>query len=378
MSEQEHTEDSVDSEGEEKGPKMSGFDTCPAYLTTIVRRQILQEMVKNLPEQAQKNVKALKNVQLEHLKLEAKFFQEVYQLEKKYHVLYQPLLDKRKDIIIGAYVPTEAESKWEDPEEEDEEVAAKLKKISLEINKHKPPTKYSDDLKGIPDFWLTVFKNTELLADMIQDHDEPILKKLTDITVTYLDNPMSYILTFHFDSNEYFTDSVLTKQYYLRSTVEENEPFAFEGPEIHKCTGCVINWNKGKNLTVKTIKKKQKHKARGAVRTVVKQVPNDSFFNFFTPPEVPDDKTEMNYESETILGTDFEIGHFLRARVIPKAVLFYTGDIIDDDDEDDEEEEEEEEEESENEETEEDEVQHKGKDKKKGGKQQNPNECQQQ
>lgn len=257
-------------------------------------------MVKNLPEQAQKNVKALKNVQLEHLKLEAKFFQEVYQLEKKYHVLYQPLLDKRKDIVIGAYVPTETESKWEDPEEEDEEVAAKLKKISLEINKHKPPTKYSADLKGIPDFWLTVFKNTELLADMIQDHDEPILKKLTDITVTYLDNPMSYILTFHFDSNEFFTDSVLTKQYFLRSTVEENEPFAFEGPEIHKCTGCVINWNKGKNLTVKTIKKKQKHKARGAVRVVVKQVPNDSFFNFFTPPEVPDDKTEMNYESETV------------------------------------------------------------------------------
>lgn len=193
-------------------------------------------MVKNLPEQAQKNVKALKNVQLEHLKLEAKFFQEVYQLEKKYHLLYQPLLDKRKDIVIGAYVPTEAESKWEDPEEEDEEVAAKLKKISLEINKHKPPTKYSADLKGIPDFWLTVFKNTELLADMIQEHDEPILKKLTDITVTYSDNPMSYILTFHFDSNEYFTDSVLTKQYFLRSTVEESEPFAFEGPEIHKCT----------------------------------------------------------------------------------------------------------------------------------------------
>lgn len=64
--------------------------------------------------------------------------------------------------------------------------------------------------------------------------------------------------------------------------------------------GCVINWNKGKNLTIKTIKKKQKHKARGAVRTVVKQVPNDSFFNFFTPPEVPEDKCEMNYESETV------------------------------------------------------------------------------
>jgi len=36
-------------------------------------------------------------------------------------------------------------------------------------------------------------------------------------------------------------------------------------------------------VTVKTIKKKQKHKGRGTVRTITKQVPNDSFFNFFSP-----------------------------------------------------------------------------------------------
>lgn len=44
-----------------------------------------------------------------------------------------------------------------------------------------------------------------------------------------------------------------------------------------------------------------------------------------------------------ILSTDFEIGHFLRARIIPKAVLYYTGDVVDEDDEDDFDEEEEEE-----------------------------------
>lgn len=36
-------------------------------------------------------------------------------------------------------------------------------------------------------------------------------------------------------------------------------------------------------MTVKTIKKKQKHKGRGTVRTITKQVPSDSFFNFFSP-----------------------------------------------------------------------------------------------
>lgn len=53
--------------------------------------------------------------------------------------------------------------------------------------------------------------------------------------------------------------------------------------------GCEINWKKGKNVTVKTIKKKQKHKSRGSVRTVTKSVQADSFFNFFSPPTMPDD-----------------------------------------------------------------------------------------
>ena len=36
--------------------------------------------------------------------------------------------------------------------------------------------------------------------------------------------------------------------------------------------GCAINWKQGKNLTVKTVKKKQKHKSKGNVRTITKQV----------------------------------------------------------------------------------------------------------
>lgn len=183
---------------------------------------------------------------------------------------------------------------------------------------------------GIPDFWLTIFRNADLLSDMIQPHDEPLLKQLTDIKIKY-DEDLSYTLEFYFAPNDYFTDTVLSKKYFLRCKIDGDEPFSFEGPEIYKCTGCNINWKPGKNITVKTIKKKQKHKARGAVRTVTKQVPNDSFFNFFNPPDVPEDETKLDEESQNILATDFEIGHFLRARIIPRAVLFYTGDLVDDD-----------------------------------------------
>ena len=40
---------------------------------------------------------------------------------------------------------------------------------------------------------------------------------------------------------------------------------------------------------MKQVKKKQKHKSKGSIRTITKQVKADSFFNFFDPPIVPDD-----------------------------------------------------------------------------------------
>lgn len=48
-----------------------------------------------------------------------------------------------------------------------------------------------ENTKGIPDFWLTIFKNVQLLSEMVQDHDEPILKHLEDIKVNFLEkNPL--------------------------------------------------------------------------------------------------------------------------------------------------------------------------------------------
>ncbi|CAH2321084.1 nucleosome assembly 1-like 1 [Pelobates cultripes] len=119
----------------------------------------------------------------------------------------------------------------------------------------------------------------------------------------------------------------------MRSDPDESDPFSFDGPKIMGCTECLIDWNKGKNVTLKTIKKKQKHKGRGTVRTVTKTVPNDSFFNFFSPPEVPENG-ELDNDSEAILTADFEFGHFLREPIIPRSVLYFTREAIEEDDDD--------------------------------------------
>lgn len=114
-------------------------------------------------------------------------------------------------------------------------------------------------------------------------------------------------MEFHFSPNEWFTNTVLTKEYEMKCVPDKARPLSFEGPEIFKCKvsyinlvtykcyclitnitnstqGCTIQWNKGKNVTVKVIKKKQKHKVKGAVRFVNKTVQNVSFFHFFSPP----------------------------------------------------------------------------------------------
>ena len=53
---------------------------------------------------------------------------------------------------------------------------------------------------------------------------------------------------------------------------------------------------------MKTVKKKQKHKSKGNVRTITKQVKNDSFFNFFDPPPISDDP-EADVDPETQVKT---------------------------------------------------------------------------
>merc|ERR1712098_469899 len=82
----------------------------------------------------------------------------------------------------------------------------------------------------------------------------------------------------------------------------------------------------------KQVKKKQKHKNKGSVRTITKQVKADSFFNFFDPPSVPDDpKAEVDEETQAILTADFEIGHYIRERIVPRAVLYFTGEALEED-----------------------------------------------
>jgi nucleosome assembly protein 1-like 1 len=134
-------------------------------------------------------------------------------------------------------------------------------------------------------------------------------------------------------------------------------------PNCDWCCRTEIEWIPGKNLTTKVLKKKPKNGAKNS-KPVTKTERCESFFNFFNPPQVPDDEDidqDMAEELQDLMEQDYDIGSTIRDKIIPHAVSWFTGEALqgedfededeegneDDEDEDDEEAEEEDEEEDE-------------------------------
>ncbi|XP_076450592.1 nucleosome assembly protein 1-like 1 isoform X3 [Babylonia areolata] len=355
----------VEEEEEEEAAGDTGADSTKIAAQLMKNPQVLAALqdklgsiigtpsgyIESLPKVVKRRIKALKKLQNEAIQLEAQFYREVHTLECKYAAQYGPLFEKRREFLTGNTEPNDDECDWPSDDEKDEDdklaVSDGLKDKAAVEDKKEGEEKKEEDAKGIPGFWLTVFKNVDMLAELVQDDDEPILNHLQDIKVKFSDSePQGFTLEFHFEPNEFFTETLLTKQYTMRFEQDTTDPLSYEGPEIVKCVGCPITWNKGKNVTVQVVKKKQKHKGKGITRTVTKTVKKTSFFNFFSPPQVPegDNEDDVDEETEALLAADFEIGHFIRERIVPRAVLYFTGEALENDDYDDDDGEEEDEE----------------------------------
>jgi len=290
--------------------------------------------VSALPKVVRNRVKALKKLQFETIKAETEYYREVHALDLKYQKQYDEINAKRSEVISGKHEPSAEESDWPSDGEEEGEGEEKLEdgvaKLALKD--------YSEDTEGIPKFWLHTLKNAndEALLEMVQPQDEEILAHLTDIKVS-LHSPdnTGFTLSFLFEENEFFTDSVLTKTYVLRPDHDPDSPLEYDGPEIYKCEGCPIHWKEGKDVTQKTVKVKKikaKKGSKGDSKALTKEVKVDSFFNFFSPPVVPADPTEeMSDENRATLAIDFDVGFAIKEKIIPRAVLYFTGDLLEDD-----------------------------------------------
>lgn len=260
---------------------------------------------QHLPLAVKQRVLALKNLQAQYAQVEAQFYKDLHDLEKKYAAFYQPLFDKRSEIINAIHEPTEGECQWQ----------VGVQEGGAGEMEREPEGKGQAD--GIPHFWLMAFKNVKMLGRMIRRNDELVLQRLEDVKIKFseVEEPMSFTIEFIFKSNEYFFNKVLTKTYRVRSDPDDSDPFFSKGPEIIGSTGCEIYWKEGENVTVKTTKLR-KCEGRRSVSTT-RKMPSCSFFTYFYPPDYPEGRV-MD------VATDYKLGYFFREVLVPKSVLFFT------------------------------------------------------
>ncbi|XP_022658814.1 nucleosome assembly protein 1-like 1 isoform X3 [Varroa jacobsoni] len=280
--------------------------------------------IASLPNQVKLRIKALKKLQVEYFKLHGQFYREAAELEHRFYIKYDELMSKRRDIVEGKHEPDAGECEYKEP---NEELAADLSKVTID----------DASVTGVPSFWLTCMKNVaDGIHEFVMEDDEPILEHLTDVVVE--DNIDSFKLHFHFSPNEYFSNTILTKEFKLKLAPTDEDPFNFDGPEIVAMKGMKIDWKSDdKNVTQRKISKKQKNKKTGTTRTVTKTVQTDSFFNFFSHPEWIEDSEDMEEDLAETFHADITLGSFFRERLVPRAVLYFTGELAQFDEYDEEE-----------------------------------------
>ncbi|KAI8993147.1 nucleosome assembly protein-domain-containing protein [Pilobolus umbonatus] len=298
------------------------FTSNPALLSmlqgklgTLVGRP--SGYIDSLPISVKRRINGLKFLQSKHTELENRFQEEVLALEKKYLELYQPLYNKRAEVINGKYEPTDEEVALGEKVDEDSD-----EEIEEEEEEQKKEIEDDRKVKGIPEFWLTLLKNHPQIVETITPEDENALKHLMDVRMSYMEQP-GFKLDFEFSDNEFFTNKVLSKTYYYQDHVYGGD-FLYDHAE-----GCQINWKEGKDLTVTIETKKQRHKGTNKTRVVKRTIPSNSFFHFFSPPVIPaeeDDIDEKEAEGlDANLEADYEMGEEFKDKIIPHAVDYFTG-----------------------------------------------------
>lgn len=125
-----------------------------------------------------------------------------------------------------------------------------------EADEKKEESTSTEEMKGIPEFWLSAMKNSISLAELITARDEEALRSLTDIRMEYLDRP-GFKLVFEFAPNDFLSNKTISKTYFYREENGYGGDFIYDHAEGDK-----IDWKAGKDLTVRVESKKQRNKSK--------------------------------------------------------------------------------------------------------------------
>ncbi|EEA06612.1 nucleosome assembly protein, putative [Cryptosporidium muris RN66] len=259
----------------------------------------LDELEVHLTNEGRISLGKLRSLQDEFRLVEQEHMAEMRKLRAKYEIQYNMIYERRKQVLVQG-----------DAEE--------------------------GGTPGLPQFWVIAMKNSRMLGSAIELYDIPILSYLVDITYEWTDELQAgFTLNFTFKPNSYFEGTSISKTYVMVQ-LDEDEPL------LSNTTVSPILWKQGKDPTQEVVTRRQRHKQTKEIRMITETITRESFFNFFKPLDVPtDDKLEKMdrydvMELEAAIETDYEMGVFIRDKLIPYAVHWFTGEAIDEDDEADE------------------------------------------
>jgi nucleosome assembly protein 1-like 1 len=273
------------------------------------------DAIKKLPLEQRFQAIALNNYILSRKQLDAEAEHQMNDIVRKFNKLQFPVMVELNNIISGQRAPTE---------EEIQDSKAHLAPEEAE--------KINENLTSEPisEYWFKVLNNCVRLAEDIQPEDYELLKKITSVEFIPEDATEDFTVKFTFAPNDYFTNEFLSVKFFM---INENEPARTEATEIQ--------WKEGKNITKKTVEKKQKNKKTGKTRTITKEVDAESFFNFFksiTPKDEPegedDEDEEAEFESER-LDINYNIAATIQEEIVSYHLEYYLGLRHGDEDEDD-------------------------------------------
>ena len=266
-----------------------------------------------LPPYVVQRVNKLKELHAQKENIMEEYLNDRAALEQKYHTLCAPLYLHRNNVINGIM---------------DEEISAGLLETKDMVDQN--VTDLSNKVAvGIPQFWVCAMGHMEVIAETITEEDVDCLEHLLDIKCLNADDGNGFTLEFQFGPNEYFQNTVLTKKYEVPNLLLADEPI------LKNVEGCKIQWLPKKCLTHREVIKKQRGKGKhaGQIRNVNKQERRDSFFHFFEPPKMPSMEAMDEEEAERLeelFDGDYDIAQAFRSHIIPNAVLWFTGQALED------------------------------------------------
>ncbi|KAF8819756.1 nucleosome assembly protein (nap) protein [Cardiosporidium cionae] len=226
------------------------------------------DIFTTLPENEKAVITELKAVQEKHKIIEAKYDQEWTALKLKYDEMFQPLYEKRAELLI----------------------------VKSDSTSEKLPA------TSVSGFWLKAFMKHQLLKEKIEQSDECILEYLKDVRSEWVGSSKqeSFRLIFVFAPNPYFSNAELTKQYNVETVEGEEDAM------LQSTTSSSIDWFEGKDVTKKTRTRRVTNK-----RTLeYKYVREIQVVRFGEEVEI-----------------DFNMGVVIRDRIIPYAVKWFLGEM---------------------------------------------------